>query len=144
MAGTTLPISKALDYAQQAAKGLAAAHAKGIVHRDLKPENLFVTRDGIVKILDFGLAKLIRDEELGGSTTQAATQALATQHGRVMGTLGYMAPEQLRGQPADHRADLFALGVVLYEMLAGVSPFHRPSMADTMQAVLTEDPPELS
>src|SRR5439155_1364740 len=143
MAGSTLPISKALDYAQQIAKGLAAAHAKGIVHRDLKPENLFVTRDGHVKILDFGLAKLVRTEDQDDSLTQAPTMA-HTQDGKILGTMGYMSPEQLRGKPADYRSDLFSFGVVLYEMLCGERPFQGDSMADTMSAILREDPRELA
>src|SRR5437867_3650048 len=121
MSGSPLPASKAIAYALQITRGLAAAHAKGIVHRDLKPENLFVTRDGIVKILDFGLAKVLTSDNGAGSATQAATIAAAahTQHGRIMGTVGYMSPEQLRGQPTDHRSDIFAFGIVLYEMLSG-------------------------
>ena len=143
MADSTLPVSKMLDYSLQVAKGLAAAHAKGIVHRDLKPENLFVTRDGHVKILDFGLAKLERAEERDDSLTQAATVA-HTQEGRILGTIGYMSPEQLRGQAADYRSDLFSFGVVMYEMLCGERPFQGDSMADTMSAILKDDAPELA
>jgi eukaryotic-like serine/threonine-protein kinase len=100
------------------AAGLAAAHEKGIVHRDLKPENLFVTKDGRVKILDFGLAKL-KPQQVGAADSQAATQKKITDPGAVMGTVGYMSPEQVRGQEADHRADIFSFGMILYEMLSG-------------------------
>jgi hypothetical protein len=144
MGGKPVPVSKAITYALQVARGLAAAHSKGIVHRDLKPENLFVTKDGVVKILDFGLAKVLDSSDGDGSATQMATVTVATQHGRIMGTVGYMPPEQLRGQPTDHRSDIFAFGVVLYEMLSGDTPFQRSSAADTMSAVLIEDPPEIS
>ena len=133
------PARKAIDYAVQLARGLAAAHERGIVHRDLKPENILVGRDGQVKILDFGLAKLSAPE-----AEPAATGALETAPGAVMGTAGYMSPEQVRGQPADHRSDIFALGAVLYEMLAGRRAFDGPSNADTMTAILKESPAPLS
>ena len=133
-----LPLRQALDYAGQIARGLAAAHQQGIVHRDVKPENLFVTADGRVKILDFGLAKLLRDAGADGST--ASAEAL-TNTGIVLGTLGYMAPEQVRNEAVDHRADIFALGVVMYEMLSGVQPFRRPTTAETLTAILRDDPP---
>ncbi|HXM77018.1 MAG TPA: serine/threonine-protein kinase, partial [Thermoanaerobaculia bacterium] len=116
--GSPLPARKAVDYGIQIAQGLAAAHEKGIVHRDLKPENLFVTKDGRVKILDFGLAKLTRPETAAGSLTDVPTLTAGTEPGVVMGTVGYMSPEQVRGQPADHRSDIFAFGSVLYEMLS--------------------------
>src|SRR5438552_10270013 len=115
MNGSALSVRKATGFALQIAHGLAAAHGKGVVHRDLKPENIFITRDGRVKILDFGLAKLIRPE--GVPPTDAATLASQTEPGVVMGTVGYMSPEQVRGQTADHRSDIFSFGAILYEML---------------------------
>jgi Tol biopolymer transport system component len=130
---------RAIDYAGQIAKGLAAAHEKGFVHRDLKPENLFVTKDGRIKILDFGLAKLI--EDAGDGRSQLPT--VASEPGAVLGTVGYMAPEQVRGQAVDHRADIFAFGVILYEMLSGVRAFHRESAVETMSAILKEEPAEI-
>src|SRR5262245_61706859 len=117
-----LPVARALDYAVQIAEGLAAAHDRGIVHRDLKPENLFVTRDGRVKILDFGLAKLTHQEE-GSQVTNLPTATAGTEPGVVLGTLGYMSPEQVRGRPADARSDIFSFGAILYEMLSGKRAF---------------------
>src|SRR5262245_24666178 len=137
-----LPTRKAVEYAQQIAAGLAAAHEKGIVHRDLKPENLFVTTDGRVKILDFGLAKL-KPTQVGAVDTDAPTQKKITDPGTVLGTVGYMAPEQVRGQEADHRADIFGLGVILYEMLSGRRTFSGESAVEVMNAILKEEPPEL-
>jgi len=139
LAGAALPVRKAMDYGIQIAEGLAAAHEKGIVHRDLKPENLFVTKDGRVKILDFGLAKLTRPEA-SGPLTEAPTATAGTEPGLVMGTVGYMSPEQVRGQAADHRSDIFAFGAILYEMLAGRRAFGGASAADTMSAILKEEP----
>ncbi len=139
-----LPVRKAIDYAVQIAHGLAAAHEKGIVHRDLKPENLFVTRDGRVKILDFGLAKLTQPESGARELTELPTAAAATEPGVVLGTLGYMSPEQVRGKPADARSDIFAFGAILYEALSGKRAFHGESAADTMSAILTKEPPDLS
>jgi len=122
-----VPIRKAIDYGVQIAHGLAAAHEKGIVHRDLKPENLFVTKDGHLKILDFGLAKLLhRQPEPDGI---GPTKTHGTDPGIVMGTVGYMAPEQVRGKPADHRTDIFAFGAILYEMLTGRRAFQRSTSA---------------
>ncbi|MFH1175881.1 MAG: protein kinase [Acidobacteriota bacterium] len=141
LAEGALPSRKATDLALQAVQGLAAAHEKGIVHRDLKPDNLFVTKDGRLKILDFGLARLVSPPDQGSVRTLASP---GTEQGMVLGTVGYMAPEQVRGLPADHRADIFAFGAVLYEMLSGRRAFSGPSNADTMTAILREDPPELA
>jgi serine/threonine protein kinase len=141
--GGGLPARKTIEYAQQFAHGLAAAHDKGIVHRDLKPENLFLTKDGRVKILDFGLAKLTQ-AKLGRVDTKALTSPLPTEPGVVMGTVGYMSPEQTRGEEADYRADIFALGAILYEMITGERAFQGKSAVEVMNAILKEDPPELS
>jgi Tol biopolymer transport system component len=140
---SALSSRKAIDYAQQIASGLAAAHDKGIVHRDLKPENIFITHDGRVKILDFGLAKFTRPE--ADASGEAPTQqVVGTDAGTVMGTVGYMSPEQVRGKPADARADIFAFGAILYEMLSGKRAFHGDSPVDTMSAILKEDPTDLT
>jgi hypothetical protein len=144
LGGTALPVRKAIEFSLQIAHGLAAAHEKGIVHRDLKPENLFVTKDGRVKILDFGLAKLIDPQSASEEQSRLQTLDGGTEPGMVLGTVGYMSPEQVRGRAADHRSDIFAFGAILYEMLTGKRAFHRDSTADTMSAILKEDPPELS
>jgi len=137
-----LPQRKTIEYGVQIAHGLAAAHEKGIVHRDLKPENVFVTKDGRVKILDFGLAKLAQTAGPGAEEVTLASERTAA--GVVMGTASYMAPEQVRGEGVDPRTDIFAFGAVLYEMLSGVRAFRRDTAAETMTAVLKDDPPELS
>ena len=137
-----LPPRKAVDYAVQIVHGLAAAHAKGIVHRDLKPENVFVCRDGRAKILDFGLAKLIAAER-GDATVTDLELGNQTQEGVVMGTAGYMSPEQVRGEKADQRSDVFSFGAVLYEMLSGQRAFEGGSSADRASAILKEEPPDL-
>lgn len=133
---------KATEYALQVVRGLAAAHEKGIAHRDLKPENLFITHDDRVKILDFGLAKLTRPEN--GAGADAPTVQVNTEPGQIMGTAGYMSPEQVRGKPADHRSDIFSFGSILYEMLSGQRAFRGETPADTMSAILKEEPAELS
>ncbi len=138
----SIAVRKTLDYALQIAQGLAAAHEKGIIHRDLKPENLFVTKDGRVKILDFGLAKLTQDEP--GTHTSLPTATHGTEAGVVMGTAGYMSPEQVRGIALDPRSDIFSFGAILYEMLSGKRAFHGDTAADTMSAILKEDPPDLN
>lgn len=143
MGGVALSQRKAIDYALQIANGLAAAHEKGIVHRDLKPENIFLTKDGRVKILDFGLAKLTDSAGSPQSQTDVPTRKVNTDPGTVMGTVGYMSPEQLRGENADARSDIFSFGTVFYEMLSGKRAFHRNSMPETMSAILKEDPPDL-
>src|SRR6266571_402097 len=143
--GPVIPQRKAVDYATQIARGLAAAHARNIVHRDLKPENIFIAGDGQVKILDFGLAKLIEPVGAGQMLTDLPTRKLNTAPGTVMGTLGYMSPEQVDGKSVDYRSDIFSFGVVLYEMLAGRRAFpQRETLRETLHAIAKEDPPVLS
>src|SRR5438552_4175300 len=143
MSGTALAQRRVIDYASQITHGLAAAHEKGIVHRDLKPDNIFITKDGRVKILDFGIAKLTQpDGNL--SQTEIPTRRVETDPGVVMGTVGYMSPEQVKGRPVDHRSDIFSFGAILYEMLSGRRAFHGESAAETMSAILKEDPSDLS
>src|SRR5262245_2609097 len=138
---TGIPAKRAIELAVQLANGLAAAHEQGIVHRDLKPENIFVTRNGRLKILDFGLAKLQRTEQMETVTGATAT---GTHAGHVLGTAGYMSPEQVRGEPADQRSDIFSFGGILYEMLSGTRAFKKGTGAETMTAILNEEPPEFS
>jgi hypothetical protein len=138
-----LPLRKTVEFGIQMARGLAAAHEKGIVHRDLKPENVFITSDGRVKILDFGLAKLTYAEPTLAGLSVLPTTPPQTQAGLVLGTIGYMAPEQVRGLTADPRSDIFACGAILYEMLSGNRAFHGDTTPETMTAILKEDPPDL-
>ncbi len=142
LGGSALPMRKTVEYGLQIAHGLAAAHERGIVHRDLKPENIFITNDGRAKILDFGLAKLSAPEPPTEEQSKMQTADPGTQPGVVLGTVGYMSPEQVRGHAADHRSDIFTFGLILYEMLTGKRAFQRGSTADTMSAILKEDPPE--
>ena len=141
LAAGPLPARKAVEYAQQAAHGLAAAHERGVVHRDLEPANLFVTKDGRLKILDFGLAKLTQVDPQDVAVSQLSTD---TAEGKVVGTIGYMSPEQVRGHAADARSDVFALGAVVYEMLSGRRAFAGHTPADTRTAIMTKDPEEMS
>ena len=135
-----LPVPLAVEYSLQIVQGLTAAHQRRIIHRDLKPENLFVTTDGRIKILDFGVAKLQSATEESGRTVEELTTI--TKSGMVLGTVAYMAPEQLRGKPVDHRCDIFSVGAILYEMLAGRRAFRGETEVDTITAVLREDPPD--
>jgi Tol biopolymer transport system component len=139
LARETLPPRKAVEHAIQLCRGLAAAHARDILHRDLKPENVILTRDGSLKILDFGLAKLMP----GLEETEGTESPTATRPGTLLGTVGYLSPEQAKGLPADARSDVFAVGVVLYEMLSGQRPFRGDTHAESVAAVLKEDPPTL-
>jgi serine/threonine protein kinase/Tol biopolymer transport system component len=134
--------SKAIEYAIQMAQGLSAAHDSGIVHRDLKPDNLFITKDDRVKILDFGLAKLVETTDM--VRTDIATRKVLTLPGTVMGTAAYMSPEQVKGDTVDHRSDIFSFGSILYEMVSGQRAFRRETTAETMTAILREEPPEFT
>ena len=138
-----IQLRKVTEYALQIVSGLSAAHEKGIVHRDLKPENLFITTDDRVKILDFGLAKLSQPETIPSGSEDATRKAL-TKPGVVMGTVGYMSPEQVRGQATDHRSDIFSFGLILYEMITGRRAFQEESMAETMSAIVKDEPPEIT
>ncbi|MBZ5589666.1 MAG: serine/threonine protein kinase, partial [Acidobacteriia bacterium] len=142
LSGGAMAVRRAVETAVQIAQGLAAAHEKGIIHRDLKPANVFITKDGHVKILDFGLAKLVAPRSVVGPA-QASTVIEATEVGTTLGTVGYMSPEQVRGQAVDHRTDIFAFGCVLYEMLSGRRAFTGETAADIMTAILTKDPAPL-
>src|SRR5205807_2551815 len=139
-----IPQRRAIEYAQQIVAGLSAAHEKGIVHRDLKPDNLFITKDDRVKILDFGIAKLIEPATEGIAQTDIATRKVHTDPGTVIGTVGYMSPEQVRGRQVDHRSDIFSFGAVLYEMLSGQRAFHGESAVETLNSILKYEPKELT
>jgi TolB-like protein len=138
-----IPQKQSVDFALQVARGLSAAHGKGIVHRDLKPENLFVSRDGHLKILDFGLVKRV-DTVPSSRDVSVATVSGHTEPGTILGTAGYMSPEQVKGLPVDHRSDIFSFGTILYELLAGKKAFKRDTNAETMAAIMRDEPPELS
>src|SRR5262249_7048381 len=144
LCGGGLQPRKAIHCAVQIARGLAAAHQNGINHPDLKTENLFLAKDGRVQIPDFGPAKLTRPGTKTRAPAEATTPEAGTERGMVMGTVGYMSPEQIRGQAVDHRSDIFSLGAILYEMVSGRRAFHGASAADTTSLILKEDPPDLS
>src|SRR5262245_10185547 len=143
VARAAIPWRKVIEIAVAIADGLAAAHAKGIVHRDLKPENIFLTNDGRVKILDFGLARVAAPALPSGETPTGSYHAAQTEIGSILGTVGYMSPEQVRGRDVDARSDIFSLGCVLYEMVTGQRAFSRGSAIETMTAILADEPPDL-
>src|SRR5262245_23327055 len=141
---SAMAVRKAVEHGVQIARGPAAAQEKGIVHRDLKPENIFISRDGHTKILDLGLAKLTQPETVAAGASALPTATVdQTEKGAILGTLAYMSPEQARGLPADPRSDIFAVGAILYEMLSGRRAFRKDTRADTISAILNEDPPDL-
>jgi serine/threonine protein kinase/WD40 repeat protein len=139
----TLSARKVIEYSVQVARGLATAHDKGIIHRDLKPENIFITTDGHAKILDFGLAKLLDSEVSGDLSSEAQTKRVITYAGALLGSVGYMSPEQVRGRPVDARSDIFSFGVVMYEMITGDRAFCGDSAVETMNSILKEEPPQI-
>ncbi|MGH9845936.1 MAG: serine/threonine-protein kinase, partial [Blastocatellia bacterium] len=141
--GGAMAVRKAVDFALQIGRGLAAAHERGVVHRDLKPENLFITRDERLKILDFGLAKLAQPPSSLTNASALNAPFVQTEPGKLMGTVGYMSPEQIRGEEADSRSDIFSFGVILFEMFAGQRPFRGDTAVETMNAILKTDAPEL-
>ncbi|MCM2269353.1 MAG: serine/threonine protein kinase, partial [Thermoanaerobaculia bacterium] len=138
-----LPVKRVLTLGAQIAEGLAKAHSVGIVHRDLKPENVMASDDGFAKILDFGLAKLVFPEIDGASPHEMTTLVDKTASGMILGTLGYLSPEQAAGRPADFRSDQFALGALLYELATGERPFHRETVPESLTAVIREEPEPL-
>jgi serine/threonine protein kinase len=138
----TIDLKEALDFAVQSADALTEAHSHGIIHRDIKPQNIIITPRGQVKMMDFGLAKVVQREF--STDTEAQTESLLTEPGMVIGTVPYMSPEQVRGEPIDVRSDIFSFGIVLYEMITGHQPFRAPSLGATMSAILTSEPPMLS
>ena len=143
LARSPIPARKAIDYGVQIARGLAAAHEKGIVHRDLKPENIFITKDERAKILDFGLA-MFTQADAASPDSDTVTVEEHTHPGQILGTVGYMSPEQVRGKTADHRTDIFAFGAILYEMVTNKRAFRKPTLPETMTAILNEEPPDIS
>ncbi|MGI8787601.1 MAG: protein kinase domain-containing protein [Pyrinomonadaceae bacterium] len=146
ISGGEISVSDALDIAEQTVFALSAAHAAGIIHRDIKPENIMVRADGIVKVLDFGIAKLAAPpaDSLDSEGETLAKMPTETQQGLIIGTLAYMSPEQIRGQTIDARSDVFSSGIVIYEMLTGKQPFNKPTSGDTIAAILTENPPSIT